>query len=347
MCRFLLFTGRQPITLADLLTKPAHSIINQSFDSKLRLDLHRPLNGDGFGVGWYDTSSSLAQISETVTDSTKASATNLDASANSVVMIKGKDGKFASSATSLHEELEKGDNGVFQGLHNAKSVAELNLIEAYTAPGGPCVFTSILPAWNNLNLIRLSEKIRSRLVFAHVRAASPGFPISETNCHPWSFGKFLWMHNGYISSFRQIKRKLQSLLRNDMYHFVQGNTDSEWVFALFLNQFDDPLHGSYKYEDIRQALLQTISTLNGLLKEASITETSLMNFAVTDGVSIVCTRYVNSCTSEPASLFYSSGSKFEAVTPGVFRMAKADKKQDIVIISSGIYTFLKSMKPTN
>eukprot|EP00158_Paraphelidium_tribonemae_P007224 Partr_v1_DN28159_c4_g1_i2_m56092 putative glutamine amidotransferase len=122
MCRFLLFTGRQPITLADLLTKPAHSIINQSFDSKLRLDLHRPLNGDGFGVGWYDTSSSLAQISETVTDSTKASATNLDASANSVVMIKGKDGKFASSATSLHEELEKGDNGVFQGLHNAKSV---------------------------------------------------------------------------------------------------------------------------------------------------------------------------------------------------------------------------------
>eukprot|EP00158_Paraphelidium_tribonemae_P007226 Partr_v1_DN28159_c4_g1_i5_m56098 putative glutamine amidotransferase len=147
------------------------------------------------------------------------------------------------------------------------------------------------------------------------------------------------MHNGYISSFRQIKRKLQSLLRNDMYHFVQGNTDSEWVFALFLNQFDDPLHGSYKYEDIRQALLQTISTLNGLLKEASITETSLMNFAVTDGVSIVCTRYVNSCTSEPASLFYSSGSKFEAVTPGVFRMAKADKKQDIVIISSEPLTY--------
>ena len=86
-------------------------------------------------------------------------------------------------------------------------------------------------------------------MFAHVRAASPGFPIGETNCHPWSFGKFLFMHNGYISDFKkvsslvcisfivsQIKRKLQSLLRDDIYHFVQGSTDSEWIFALFLEQ---------------------------------------------------------------------------------------------------------------
>ena len=53
MCRFVLFVGRDPILIADLLTRPAHSIINQSFDCRLRLDLQRPLNGDGFGVGWY------------------------------------------------------------------------------------------------------------------------------------------------------------------------------------------------------------------------------------------------------------------------------------------------------
>lgn len=34
-----------------LLTRPRHSIINQAFDSRLRLDLRRPINGDGFGVG--------------------------------------------------------------------------------------------------------------------------------------------------------------------------------------------------------------------------------------------------------------------------------------------------------
>jgi predicted glutamine amidotransferase len=41
--------------LAQLLTRPNHSIINQAFDSRLRLDRRRPINGDGFGVGWYDS----------------------------------------------------------------------------------------------------------------------------------------------------------------------------------------------------------------------------------------------------------------------------------------------------
>ena len=34
----------------------------------------------------------------------------------------------------------------------------------------------------------------------------------------------------------QIKRILQQSLRDELYHFVQGNTDSEWAFAVFLNQ---------------------------------------------------------------------------------------------------------------
>lgn len=52
-------------------------------------------------------------------------------------------------------------------------------------PITPCIFTSVTPAWNNINLVRLAEKIRSPLVFAHVRASTSG-SVSETNCHPWS-----------------------------------------------------------------------------------------------------------------------------------------------------------------
>ena len=40
-------------------------------------------------------------------------------------------------------------------------------------------------ARNNENLGRLSCKIMSPLVFAHVRAAYPGMPVSEQNCHPF------------------------------------------------------------------------------------------------------------------------------------------------------------------
>jgi len=48
----------------------------------------------------------------------------------------------------------------------------------------PCIFTSVTPAWNNNNLIRLAEKIKSPLVFAHVRASTAG-TVTETNCHPF------------------------------------------------------------------------------------------------------------------------------------------------------------------
>lgn len=50
MCRFILYLGR-PITLDVLITRPSNSIIHQSFQSVLRSE---PLNGDGFGVAWYE-----------------------------------------------------------------------------------------------------------------------------------------------------------------------------------------------------------------------------------------------------------------------------------------------------
>lgn len=51
MCRFVIYKGTAPVQLSHLLTRPCHSIINQAFDSRLRLDHRRPINGDGFGVG--------------------------------------------------------------------------------------------------------------------------------------------------------------------------------------------------------------------------------------------------------------------------------------------------------
>lgn len=49
MCRFTLYLG-PPILLSTLLIDPAHSLIHQSVKSRER---EEPLNGDGFGVGWY------------------------------------------------------------------------------------------------------------------------------------------------------------------------------------------------------------------------------------------------------------------------------------------------------
>jgi glutamine amidotransferase len=43
------------------------------------------------------------------------------------------------------------------------------------------------------------------------------------------------MHNGSISDFHLIKRKLQASLSDELFAVPQGNTDSEWAFALFLS----------------------------------------------------------------------------------------------------------------
>jgi glutamine amidotransferase len=260
MCRFLLFVGRDPILLADLLTRPQHSIIKQSFDSRLRVDKVRPINGDGFGVGYYIADSRPSKSRAVATLDAPSAATSpihtlpmqqlsMEESSTRVTVVGAHE-----SLPSLRDQGSSEENSGKQMPSdtiapnnttltidcsmpkNPDAEEEMRLIRAYTMPGGPCIFTSILPAWNNLNLIRLSEKIKSHLVFAHVRAASPGFPIAETNCHPWCYGRFLWMHNGFISQFNKIKRKLQASLRDELFHFVQGNTDSEWTFALFLNQ---------------------------------------------------------------------------------------------------------------
>ena len=49
MCRFTLYLG-PPVRLSSLLLDPSHSLIKQSVNSHERSE---PLNGDGFGVGWY------------------------------------------------------------------------------------------------------------------------------------------------------------------------------------------------------------------------------------------------------------------------------------------------------
>lgn len=44
------------------------------------------------------------------------------------------------------------------------------------------------------------------------------------------------MHNGCIADFHKIKRRLQNDLSDEMFSVPQGNTDSEWSFACFLDQ---------------------------------------------------------------------------------------------------------------
>lgn len=203
----------------------------------------------------------------------------------------------------------------------------------------PCIFTSVTPAWNNINLQRLSEKIKSPLVFGHVRASTAG-ALSETNCHPWRYGRLMWMHNGQISQFPKIKRRLLEALPDPLFLLPQGQTDSEYAFALYLSHLKDPESLEvFSHQELKEAMLRTIQDINLWSREAGIKEPSLLNFCITDGKSVVCTRYVSSKTDEAASLYFSTGASFYEHSKGEYRMVKAGRQQNIVVIASEPLTF--------
>lgn len=121
------------------------------------------------------------------------------------------------------------------------------------------------------------------------------------------------MHNGQISQFGKFKRKLLASLPDDLFLFPQGHTDSEWAFALFLSHLKNPANmDEFTHHELKEAMLRTIHDINRWSQEAGIEEVSehftllmqpsLLNFCVTDGKSVVCTRYVSSKTDEAASL---------------------------------------------
>jgi glutamine amidotransferase len=62
MCRWIAYTGA-PVTLDELLYKPANSLVMQSRQSRLGVE---PTNGDGFGVGWYDEHSPIPGLFRSV-----------------------------------------------------------------------------------------------------------------------------------------------------------------------------------------------------------------------------------------------------------------------------------------
>jgi len=101
----------------------------------------------------------------------------------------------------------------------------------------PGVYKDVTPAWNNPNLTSIARAIKSPCFFAHVRAASAG-GVSYPNCHPFVFKNLSFMHNGTVPHFKQIKRSMLSRVSERAFHLIQGTTDSEMMFALFVTNFE-------------------------------------------------------------------------------------------------------------
>lgn len=225
MCRFICYLGPSMLP-HELVFNTQNSLIYQSKYARKRQE---PVNGDGFGFGWYPE----------------------------------------------HDD------------------------------PNPGLFKSIEPAWSNRNLFFAASKIKTSCFFAHVRDASEELPVTQTNCHPFYFGKFLWMHNGWLKDFHLMKRSIIKKLSDRAYLSIEGNTDSEYAFALFLDKINFACDISVT--QMEAALLEVIEDIRCIREKLQIDSEAQMNFAVTNGQSMVASRYTTPGNEQAASLFQFQG----------------------------------------
>ena len=159
----------------------------------------------------------------------------------------------------------------------------------------PAVFRSVEPAWNDRNLREVAGYVESPLFLAHIRA-STGTAVQQTNCHPFRYGRWLWVHNGLVRDFPRLKRDLALAVDESLYSSIQGSTDSELLFylAITLGLEDDPPGA--------------VEQMVGLVEEAGRrhgTEHPLqMTIGTTDGKSVWAFRYSSERRSR--SLYFST-----------------------------------------
>ncbi|NVB41957.1 class II glutamine amidotransferase [Pseudenhygromyxa sp. WMMC2535] len=255
MCRFAYYLG-PPIRLSALVTEPENSLIHQSYDAKER---EEPLNGDGFGIGWY--------------------------------------------------------------------VPELR--------NEPAIFRSISPAWNDVNLLNLAAVTTSPCMLAHVRAATPGLPVTLLNCHPFARGRLAFMHNGAIGSFDRMRRPLQAGLSDAGFAALSGSTDSELIFSVVVDAYAQ-IEADQPLERMADALVVGIERVEALRSELAIDEPAYLNLVLTDGERAVVSRYL-SPDAEPEleahSLYRAKGRLVVEDGRGHLRAPKAADDPAVVIAS--------------
>lgn len=185
----------------------------------------------------------------------------------------------------------------------------------------PGRFRSIEPAWNDANLRDLAGHITSPLFLAHVRA-SIGSPVQQTNCHPFRHGRWLFVHNGFIDGFHQVRRDLLLALSRNQFDSLEGSTDTEVLFrlALTLGAEDDPLAG----------LARAIGVVEAVGRAQGIEHPMQGTYATSDGRSLWAARY--STEHRSRTLFVSRDlDTLKRLHPDESRLAHLDETSRVVV----------------
>ena len=180
----------------------------------------------------------------------------------------------------------------------------------------PALFHSDAPAWGDRNLATLSAEVCTPMFLAHVRAAT-GTPVQETNCHPFSAGRWMFVHNGYVADHARLRRDLVLAVRPDLFGSILGTTDSEVLFllAITFGLLEDPL----------PALERMAGFVESVAAASGVADPLQMTLGLTDGARLYAVRYASggepntlysSADVETLRLLYPERERFAHLSPG-------------------------------
>jgi glutamine amidotransferase len=188
---------------------------------------------------------------------------------------------------------------VLQSLHARSSVTTTNGdgfgMGWYGRTNNPLLYRSTHPAWSDRNLRELAAEVHSPMFFAHVRS-STGTSVQETNCHPFRYGKYLFMHNGQIKGWPLVKRDLAMAVEPGLFTKIEGTTDSEMMFYLAL---------TFGLEnDVPGAIARMVGLVEKVGKTHNVECPMHMTLAIGDGERLWFFRYASD--AKAPTLYYST-----------------------------------------
>jgi glutamine amidotransferase len=134
--------------------------------------------------------------------------------------------------------------------------------------GRPTAKKEPLPAHESQVMAQAAAHVDSEIVVAHVRYATCG-ALTRENCHPFSYGKWLFAHNGGLD-----RRSLVKRLDDRHRAALEGETDSEVFFHWILQNIE-------READVPAGLQASLPAVQGYTG---------LNFLLSDGKTLYAFR---------------------------------------------------------
>jgi len=151
----------------------------------------------------------------------------------------------------------------------------------------PYIYKNTLPIWTDINLPHISRYVDSKCLLGYVRSATPPLAVDFSNCQPFSHKNILFIHNGFIHNFRSsLYRPIRDSLGDNIYQLIHGTTDSEHIFALIMEQWQQSPDLS-----LTEVLCHSLQYLTKIASSHQVYFSA--NILLSDGKQIIASRYAN------------------------------------------------------